>query len=310
MKSVAPVVLFVYNRPDHTRQVLEALRQNDLADQTELFIYADAPKNPNDPQLLAQVDAVRKLIREQQWTAKVHIIERTENKGLAASIIEGVGHTLERFDRVIVLEDDICVSKGFLKFMNDALQVYADDDQVMHISGYIYPYNKRIQVKEDTLFLKINTCWGWATWKRAWKYFNPDTQFHLRRWHSPEDRHKFDIEGHACYYLQLEQNSQGIINSWAVKWYASWLDAGGYSLCPKKSLVRNIGNDGTGIHSLSTNKFDMELAEGLTVQKLPVIEHLAVRKSIDRFYKELYHTIPLSLKIKKTIKSFITGKPA
>ncbi|HRO41260.1 MAG TPA: glycosyltransferase [Flavipsychrobacter sp.] len=308
--KLAPVVLFVYNRPKHTRMVLEALQQCDLSRETELFIYADAPKDASDKELVSKVFAVREIIRERQWTNSVFITEQEKNLGLANSIMQGVSKVLEHHDSVIVLEDDICVTKGFLKYMNDALTTYADDPAVMHVSGYIYPYSRRIKVKEETLFLKINTCWGWATWKRAWKFFNPDTKFHLDLWKTEEERRKFDIEGHACYYLQLEQNNQGIINSWAVKWYSSWLNADGYSLLPKKSLVRNIGNDGTGIHSLRTDKFDMELASSIEVKKLPVQENIAVRKSIDKFYKELYHTIPLPLRIKKAVKSFLTGKEA
>ena len=158
--------------------------------------------------------------------------------------------------------------------------------------------------------MKINTCWGWATWKRAWQYYNPDIDFHLSIWKTEQQKRKFDIEGHACYYLQLEQNKKGIIYSWAVKWYSSWLHAGGYSLCPKQSLVRNIGHDGTGVHSVSTDKFDMETAEYIEVKDIPLVENIPVRKSIDRFYKQVYHTIPFTLKMKKAIKSFITGKEA
>ncbi len=306
----APVVLFVYNRPQHTRTCLEALKQCDLSQDTELYIYADAPKKPADTELVAQVEEVRRLIREDSWCGKVHIIEQERNLGLAGSIVLGVTDIVQQAGRVIVLEDDICVTRGFLKYMNDALNLYEHHEKVMHISGYIYPYNRRIKTEHETLFLKINTCWGWATWQRAWAHFNPDTGFHLGLWKTAEQKKKFDIEGHACYYLQLEQNLQGIINSWAVKWYSSWLHAGGFSLLPKKSLVRNIGNDGTGIHSLSTNKFDMELAEYIEVKDIPLKEHMAVRKSIDDFYRQLYHTIPLSLRIKKAVKSFLTGKEA
>jgi len=306
--NLAPVVLFVYNRPDHTRSVLEALQQNELAGQTELYIYADGPKDPSNHKLLAEVYAVRQVLREKKWTHSVHITELSQNLGLANNIMQGVSTVLAKHDRIIVLEDDICVTKGFLKFMNDALTLYERDESIMHISGYIYPYDKKIKITEDTLFLKINTCWGWATWRRAWEHFNPDTDFHLNLWKTKEQRKKFDIEGHACYYQQLEQNKQGIINSWAVKWYSSWLHAGGYSLLPKKSLVRNIGNDGTGIHSLKTDMFDMDLAASVEVKRQLIQENNRVRKSIDVFYKKLYHDVPLSLRIKKVLKSLLTGK--
>lgn len=309
MLKTAPIALFVYNRATHTRATLEALRNCELAAQSELYIFADAPRNPDDPQLVGQVAEVRTLIREEQWCGQVHIVEQKRNLGLADSIVGGINSILETNDRIIVLEDDICVTRGFLKFMNEALELYKDNERVMHVSGYIYPYSKRIRVDEETLFVNINTCWGWATWKRAWSYYNPDVDFHLANWNTEAKKKKFDIEGHAGYYHQLEQNKQGIIKSWAVKWYGSWLYADGYSLLPVKSLVRNIGNDGTGIHSLSTGRFDMELTEYAAVRPIALCENTAVRKSIDRFYQSLY-SLPFSLRMKKAIKSLITGKEA
>ncbi len=304
----SPVVLFVYNRPDHTRKTLEALAAADLSEITDLFIFSDAPKDPSDTGQLQKVEETRSLIRQRKWCGSVNITEQTGNKGLADSIISGVTDIIHRYGTVIVLEDDIVIGKGFLRYMNQALELYKDDPAVMHISGYIYPYARSIRLKEDTLFLKVYSCWGWATWERAWKHFNPDIDFHLAQWNTPEKIDRLNLEGHADCYFQLRQNKEGIIYSWAVKWYSSWLAKGGISLFPRESLVRNIGNDATGIHSAATNAFDTKTTDYLEVARIPVAENDKVRKSIDEFYKRLYHLVPMKPRFNKLIKTLILYK--
>src|SRR5438045_2537788 len=116
MTDLAPIVLFVYNRPKHTRQTLEALIKNDLADKSTLFIYADGAKKNASEEQVSRIAEVRKLLREKQWCNQVHIIEAEKNKGLTNSIVEGITSIVNKYGRLIVLEDDIDVSLGFLKY--------------------------------------------------------------------------------------------------------------------------------------------------------------------------------------------------
>ncbi len=170
--NLAPIVLFVYNRPWHTEQALNALMQNELAGQSVLYIYADGPKeNPGDEQL-KNIEEVRKVIRWQQWCKEVIIIEADNNKGLAASIVDGVTEIVNKHEKVIVLEDDIVTSVGFLKYMNEALTLYKDDERVLEVSAFMFPIQSA--GLPDTFFYNANSCWGWGTWKRAWKYYNND----------------------------------------------------------------------------------------------------------------------------------------
>lgn len=284
--TLAPIILFVYNRPWHTEQTLRALMANDLASESELFIYADGPKENATDEQLQKIQEVRQLIRQEQWCSKVHIIESDKNKGLANSIISGVTEIVNKYGRVIVLEDDIVPTLGFLRYMNDALEMYENDEQVMHISGYIYPYTSKI--KTETLFLKVYSCWGWGTWQRAWKYFEPDVNVHLQHYSTQEEIRYFDINGHMSNYWQLEANKTGEIYTWAVKWYASWLWAGGFALFPRHSLVYNAGFDGTGEHC-NTNDVQLnnKCIDSINLYRIPIVENLKIRKSIDDAFKKM-----------------------
>lgn len=282
MSDCAPIALFVYNRPDHTRQTLEALARNRLAGASTLYVFSDGPKADASRLDLERIAATRQLVRSQKWPRELVLVEAERNRGLADSIISGVTRVVEEHGRVIVLEDDILTSPGFLEFMNQGLELHADDEQVMHISGYMYPIKLAAQ---GTAFLRILSCWGWATWARAWKHYNPDIEAHLRRLNSPAHVRKFNIEGHADFHRQLLDNRNGRIRSWAVRWYASWLAQGGLTLFPTQSLVRNIGHDGSGIHCGADDRFDTSLAESIPVRRQPLRENLSLRWRINEFYR-------------------------
>src|ERR1700681_1678952 len=115
---LAPVALFTYKRPEHTKATLDALVRNTLAAQTQLFVFSDGPKNESDS---AAVESVRKLVRKTSGFASVTLIERRENMGLARSIIVGATELLDRHESIIVLEDDLVTSRNFLSYMNNAL---------------------------------------------------------------------------------------------------------------------------------------------------------------------------------------------
>ena len=169
-KNLAPIVLFVYNRPLHTKQTIEALQKNELAKESELFIYSDAPKSS---EVQSDVDEIREYIKSINGFKKVTIVERDENWGLANSIIDGVTKIVNEYGKIIVLEDDLVTSPYFLRFMNDSLARYETEERVWHISGYSQPFNK-LNIKEH-FFIKPTTCWGWGTWLNRWNFFKKDT---------------------------------------------------------------------------------------------------------------------------------------
>ena len=168
--SLAPIVLFVYNRPWHAEQTLNALMKNELADQSVLYIFADGPKDNATEDQLNKIKEVRQVIRSKRWCKEIHIIESDKNKGLANSVIDGVTKIVNKYGKIIVLEDDLVTAKGFLHFMNNALDKYEEEEKVMEVSGFNFPL--KIAHKNSAHFLLFASSWGWATWKRAWVQFD------------------------------------------------------------------------------------------------------------------------------------------
>lgn len=303
ISSPAPIVLFVYNRPDHTRRTLNALKNNELSRESSLFIYADGAKVDATIDELTAIEQTRNVIREQQWCGKVCIIESISNKGLATSIIDGVTEIVEKYGAVIVLEDDIVTSSGFLNYMNDALKFYEKNDSVMHISGYMYPHNSTLP---ESFFYNVTLCWGWATWKKSWKHYNNDAHY---LWKEISRKNLFNqLNKFGGNYLssQLGQNITGKLDTWFIKWHASVLLKNGYTLFPRISLVNNIGFDNSGVHNGSTDKFEnKKIINKIEVSKIAFVEHIVGGQIMIDFYNQLNITKSSKVKfglIKKNIK--------
>lgn len=240
MIKTAPIVLFVYNRPWHTQQTIEALQKNDLASESELIIYADGVKN-SDSSL--KVKEVRDYIGVIDGFKKVTVIEQDMNLGLALSIIRGVTKVINKYGRVIVLEDDMVTSPFFLKFMNDALAFYEDENQVWHISGWSYPVD--LTSINDVYLYRVMECWGWATWKKNWHYYEKNTKKLIKDF-SKDDIKRFNLDGAYNGWLQVTLNKYRYIDTWAIYWYATIFKKNGLCVNPIKSFVKNIGLDGSG----------------------------------------------------------------
>lgn len=246
--KLAPIAVFVYNRPDHTRQALEALWKNEMADISDLFIFSDAPKNSEAEK---NVHIVRKYIKTIRGFKSVNIIERDNNMGLAASIINGVSYLCHEYGKVIVLEDDLIASPYFLCFMNEALNHYHADSRVMQISGFMFPV--KVEHDDEACLLPLTTSWGWATWEHAWKHFDPIMAGYQVVNKNSILRKAFDLDGTYAYFKMLESQLRGEINSWAIRWYLSVFLLKGLVLYPPYSLIQNIGFDGSGMHCKMNN---------------------------------------------------------
>ena len=296
--NLAPITLFVYNRPVHTRRTIEALQKNLLAKDSDLIIFSDAPKTPDSAQAVREV---REYIKMISGFRSVNIVERVRNLGLANSIIEGVTSVVSERGRIIVLEDDLVTSPYFLNFMNTALETYHDNEKVMHISGYMYPIDNA-DIPES-LFLKIATCWGWATWSRAWRHFEKNPKKLLRGF-SKQTINSFNLDGAYDFWAQVEQNEKGLIDTWAVFWYAAVFQNGGLALHPKISLVANIGHDNTGLHCGSSVTFDTQLAtEPVTYFERKLTENVLAQDRTNDFLSpaKLSHFSRISLALRKRI---------
>ena len=241
MNSYAPIALFTYSRADHTKAAVESLLHNKEAAESDLFIFSDGPKREG---IRKAVEDNRRYIHTVTGFKSVHIVEREDNWGLANSLIAGITEVINRYGKVIVVEDDLILSPFFLQYMNDALEKYKDEDQIGAITAYCPIVDRKLP---ETFFLRYFHCWGWATWKRGWDLMNLDTKYLLRkiRWKTK----KFNLDGGINNYGMLYCQKVGLVDSWFIRLYASFFLAEKLTLFPGHSLVSNHGLDGSGTHS-------------------------------------------------------------
>jgi hypothetical protein len=277
---LAPIALFAYRRPSHLARVIEALRTNREAADTELFVFSDAAKHEAAAPAVAEV---RRLLARVAGFKSVEIVNRDANLGLAGNITGGVSSVLATHEAVIVVEDDIVVSPWFLRFMNAALAHYRDDARVGSVSGYCYPLDRSVG---ETFFIRGADCWGWATWRDRWRVFNPDGRALLAELKSRGLAHAFDFDGAMAFTRMLEDQIAGRNDSWAVRWHASCFLRGLLILYPGRSLVTNIGHDGSGTHVAGAiRESDVVLSDRpVETGGIAVEESAEARAAIKRFF--------------------------
>lgn len=297
-QNYAPIALFAYNRPDHLKLTIDALRANFLAQESEIFIFCDGVKNSQSEEAVKEVRAYAKSV---SGFKKVTVFEKEKNFGLAESIISGVTEIVNKFGRVIVVEDDLVTSPHFLEFMNEALDLYEKEEDVASIHGYVYPVKNKLP---ETFFIRGADCWGWATWKRGWDLFERNGSKLLVELKEKNLTKLFDFNGSYPYVRMLEDQIAGKNNSWAIRWYASAFLANKLTLYPGKSLVQNIGNDGSGTHCAAISLFDTELNLMKTsLEKISILDNEKARKEFERFFKPKRNFFQkISHKIRKKIK--------
>ena len=296
---LSPVLLFVYNRLAHTRRCIESLLKNPLAPESELFIYADGAK---EEAATCEVDEVRNYIRSIRGFKHVTIIERNENWGLARNIIDGVSAQVKKYGKVIVLEDDLVVAPHFLQFMNDALETYKDEPKVGHIQACDFTQDPTLP---DTFLIKWTGSWGWATWERAWKHFNPNGKELLQELEQRKLTYAFDFNGKYGFTRMLRRQIEGKNNSWAIRWNASLFLKDILSLNVGRSLVQNEGFDGSGTNCGGGGLYASNLhLEPLTVHKItPIIENKEARQAFIRYYARTNSFWAKAIRrIKRTLK--------
>ena len=291
----APVVLFVYNRLDHTKNVIDSLAKNYLSEETDLF--SDAAKNEKS---LKDVEEVREYIRKNDWRTnfgRVTVIEAEQNKGLAKSIIGGVSKILEEYGKVIVVEDDLVLSPYFLTYMNGALEYYKEVSDVWSISGYSFPMKSLKKYPHDVFYSYRGCSWGWATWLDRWEETDWEVKDYPKlisdkNWQKRFNRGGADLTG------MLGMQMEGKINSWAIRWVFAQSNLDMYTVYPKNSYILNDGCDGSGTHVGATKEYQTDISESGSVCKF---EKLAIDKRIAREFWYKYSDT-LDKKIKRNLK--------
>ena len=293
---MAPIVLFVYNRPEHTLQTLQALRKNELADQSILYIFADGPKENATEDDKTKIRKVREVIRKEQWCGEVIITENESNKGLADSVIDGVTKIVNEYGKVIVLEDDLVTSMSFLKFMNEGLTRYENENIVKQVSGFFPTVNNSTG---RSFFLPVTTTWGWATWKRVWKEIDFDPSDYVLVKNDAGLRNEFNLGGAVNYSdMLITQMESDKISSWGIRFWWNVFRQKGLVLYPDHTLVYNIGHDDSGTHTKSSDKIKgIKLDDFYSVKEYP--EKLAIDEV---FYKKFVKAFSKRDTIKNWIK--------
>lgn len=299
IKELAPIALFTYNRPGHTQRVLEALQKNRLSSQSELFLFSDGAKNSEDENLVLET---REILSKTTGFKQITIVERPQNIGLAANIIDGVTTVLEKYKKIIVLEDDLLTAPSFLSFMNKALVLYEKEEKVAHIHSFCYAGLNL----PDTFLIKWVGSTGWATWRESWKLFNPNGAQLLAEIEERKLNKTFDFNGTYRYTRMLRQQIEGKNNSWAIRWNASLFLKDKLSLNTGKSLIYNIGFDGSGEHSGSQDFYNMGLYEQELVIEKPkeIKENMDARRQFEAFYRR---TNSFSAKAKRRLQRMWKG---
>lgn len=277
---ILPVALFAYKRLSHLERTINSLKKNHLSQNIDLYVFSDGAQKISD---IDDVQEVRSYLKSLSGFSKIKVMESVGNVGLSQSIISGISQVLENYDRVIVIEDDLQLSPYFLTYMNEALNLYQDNPQVASIHGYTLPVKTELP---DTFFLKGADCWGWGTWKRAWDTFEKDGQLLLDKLNNQKLSWEFDFDGLVGNAQMLKDQIAGKNDSWAIRWHASCFLNNMLTLHPGKSLVKNIGLDGSGQHCPEDLSLDSQIGfENPNIQKIDMIESQQALRIYKQFYK-------------------------
>lgn len=297
MTPLAPIILFVYNRPRHTKQTVEALQKNYLASESELYIYSDGPKNERSAE---GVNKVRQYISTIDGFKSIDIIERNNNYGLANSVILGATEIMNKYGKAIVLEDDLISSTNFLGFMNGALNKYDENKEIFSVSGYSLPIQIPKDYTEQVYLSYRGSSWGWGTWRNRWEKADweiKDKNIFIK---NKLLQKSFNRGGSDLSKMLIAQINNKI-DSWAIRFAYAAHKNNTLHLVPVISKIQNIGQDNSGTHSIKSNKYFVRLdAEETNIILPDKIElNSTIVKNIYSFFKKnilirLYNKIILA----------------
>lgn len=297
----APIVLFVYNRPRHTQEVLQSLSQCKYAKDICLYIFSDAAKKPAAEEAVNQV---RSIIADPQWTAsfkQVIITKAEKNKGLANSVITGVTKVINEYGSVIVIEDDNHLSEDFIDYMCRGLEFYEKNQKIGFISGYTVPIRIPEDYKHDVFIMGRGSSYSWATWKDRWDLVDWEMRDYETFRKDFKARARFNEYGDERSSL-LDSQMAGRVDSWAIRFSYAMFKHNYFSVLPVKTRVENIGFDGTGVHNTAgETRFLVKIEKNLTPVKF---EDVALDSRIKREYTKVFKA-PLHVKFKRMRRYFL-----
>ncbi len=297
---LSPIVLFTYDRQYHTRQTINYLKENQFAKESILIVYSDAPKNETK---VNGVREVRKYLSTVNGFKEKIIIERDRNLGLTGSIETSIPEIIKIYKRAIILEDDLITSPFFLRYMNEALELYQSEEKVASIHGYCYPVRSELP---ETFFIKGADCWGWGTWERAWNFYEKDAVILCNALKKANLEKEFNFNNSYFYTKLLKDQTKGKNLSWAVKWYASAFLADMVTLYPYPTLIQNIGFDNTGTNPNLSKRWNSPVNEvPFVLEKIDIRENKLAREAFEGFFKSLWSISSIAERIINKVRSKI-----
>jgi GNT-I family len=241
----APIAVFAFNRPKHLRDTLRSLMACEDSGKSPIIVFCDGPRSDLDRELIeATLDVARA-----ELGSSADIRPTVQNMGIFRSITGGVNQILEKYERIIVIEDDLELARSFLKFVNGALTAYADDARVFQVAGYSYDVPE-FRSRETAVLQPFTSSIGWGTWKRAWRAFDSQASAWQKISFDRHLRKRFNLGGSYDYTSAVRRQMTDDPKhwDWDARWYLSVFNENGLVVFPPRSLVRHTGFDGSGTH--------------------------------------------------------------
>ncbi len=240
------VLFIIYNRPDTTSQVLDKIL---AAKPRKLYVAGDGPNSAGNKELIEQT---RQLVIEKTKGLDVEFLWRDKNLGCKKGVIGAINWFFENEEEGIILEDDCLPEPSFFKYCDEALEFYRDMPKVMHIAGSNLSI-KGGAANDSVYFSRLTNIWGWATWKRAWSFYDPD----MKRFEEFSTGHYLDdiIKDDSLKkrYIKLFRKIYNGVDTWDFQWTYTNILYGGLSVIPNYNLITNIGFGNNATHSIDPN---------------------------------------------------------
>jgi hypothetical protein len=250
-----PIAYIVFNRPQHTEKTFAVLRAQRP---TKLFVIADGPRSDN-PADAERCRAVREIVEKVDWPCDVYRNYADTNLGLKRRVSSGLDWVFEHVERAIILEDDCVAHPDFFPFCEELLDRYSTDDRISVITGNNFQNGHR-RGEASYYFSKYNHCWGWATWRRAWQFYEGDLPFWPEWQKTPDWCEKMADPEERKYWSNIfDKVKAGKIDTWDYPWTACVWRKGGLTATPNVNLVSNIGFGEDATHTTSSQSQHAEM---------------------------------------------------
>ncbi|WP_301964702.1 hypothetical protein [uncultured Desulfovibrio sp.] len=301
------IAVFCFNRPDLLQQTLTTLAANHLANKAALTIFCDGPRHEKDE---PDTHAVRELAKKTQGFASVEVVERLQNMGCAASIIDGLTEMFRLNERLIVIEDDIMTSPYTLRFLSEGLARYADNEKVFNISAWTPPHIARkvpADYPYDVYAIPRFNCWGWASWRDRFQDIDWDVKSYQEFKNAPQLRKAFNVGGDDLSSM-LDAQMEGKLNAWDIRADYARFNKNMFGINPIRSYALNIGM-GSGTHTTTaTTYWDSDIS--LAVEHPRFMDDIHVDTRIHEIYLACYKGQKRSLPVRaiNKLSRMLSGK--